>query len=466
MIRDKVLVKECREAWDGLGIFRRNRRRCKDFAYGRQWGDSVRLPSGRIVSEEQNMIESGRIPATNNLIGRMLRQITGYYRYMTGDGGREDGRLSLGGGAGSVGETDVRSLEEFLISGMCVQRVRGSDESWLPGEDVVNFSPERVFFKRFDSPDGSDARFIGLLHEIPLSVLMERFGRDDQGCASRIFENFRQNASGGQPPCVAAQTDFGSASADGLMRVVEVWRRHRTDVMSVYDVESGELAEGVRSRRAESRLAAVNASRRREGRPELIAGGRVADHWEHSWLLADGSVLGRRHYPDSHQPRVVVRLYPMTDGEVHSMVETVIDQQKFVNRLVGLLDEILASSAKGAVLYPVDQLPDGMTWKELRRLWSSPSAILPFKRTSKSIQPRQLSAAGGCAGATELLRTQLKLFDDISGSGGMLSQTGRQASGAEMARLQRDESMIAMLDLLAAFRSFAERRDRLILRVR
>ncbi len=55
-------------------------------------GDTVRLPSGRIVSEERHTIESGRTPVTNNLIGRMIKQMVGYYRHMTaGDGGGDGG---------------------------------------------------------------------------------------------------------------------------------------------------------------------------------------------------------------------------------------------------------------------------------------------------------------------------------------------------------------------------------------
>ena len=462
MTEDKRLIKECREAWDSLGWFRRRRRRCKDFAYGRQWGDTVRLPSGRIVSEERHMIENGRMPVTNNLIGRMIKQMVGYYRHMTaGDGGGGDGGVRLAGRFDALGEADARGLEEFLISGMALQRVKRHGEEWLPGGDVSNRSPERVFFRRFADADAADVRFVGLLHDIPLSLLVERFGGRDPERVGRIVESWRKGGAPGMP-CVAGEVSFSEPDIPDLCRVVEVWRRRLVGVMRVYDCESGEYAEGGYSGEAEERLRRINAAREAEGRRPLMDNVRQDERWEQTWMLADGCVLGRGLGAPGEPLPLVMRLYPMVDGEVHSMVETVIDQQKFVNRLVGLLDEILGASAKGAVLYPVDQLPDGMTWKELRRLWSSPSAILPFKRTSKSIQPRQLSGGGGCAGATELLKTQLSLFDDISGSGGIFSDGGRQAAGADMARLQRDGAAIAMLDMLSAFREFTGRRDRIL----
>lgn len=244
--------------------------------------------------------------------------------------------------------------------------------------------------------------------------------------------------------------------------MVEVWRRRLVGVMRVYDRDSGDYVEGEYSAEAEERLRMLNEARASRRRSPLMDHVGQQERWEQTWLLPDGTVLDSCLAAPGEALPIVMRLYPMVDGEMHSMVETVIDQQKFVNRLVGLLDEILGASAKGAVLYPVDQLPDGMTWKELRRLWSSPSAILPFKRTSRSIQPRQLAGGGSCAGATELLKTQLSLFDDISGSGGIFSDGGRQAAGADMARLQRDGAAIAMLDILSAFREFTARRDRVM----
>lgn len=464
MEKDKNLIKECREAWEALGWFRQGRRRCKDFAYGRQWGDTVVLPSGRIITEGRRMAEAGRTPVTNNLIGRMIKQIVGYYRYMSRQNPCVGGDVSptLPRTASPLEETDARSLEEFLISGMTVQRVKLVGEGWLPGSKVSSRSPERVFFRRFHSPDASDARFLGMLHDLSPSSLVERFGYGEMTRISSIIESARTAAGSSPLPCLASEVDFGVSDVDGLCRVIEVWRRLYTEVMTVYDIETGNLVAGPATEEASLRVDLLNRRREAEGRHPLAARTAWNEVWEQTWLLPDGTVLDRCLCHRKRPVPFVMRLYPMVDGEVHSMVETVIDQQKFVNRLVGLLDDILAASAKGAVLYPVDQLPEGMTWEELRRLWSSPAAILPFRRTSKSIQPRQISGSGSCAGATDLLKTQLSLFDDISGAGGIISGTGRQATGADMARLQRDGAAIAMLDILSAFREFALRRDSVV----
>ena len=71
-------------------------------------------------------------------------------------------------------------------------------------------------------------------------------------------------------------------------------------------------------------------------------------------LLADTRRDIISQYDSSYRHRshpFVFKLYPLTDGEVHSMVEDVIDQQKYVNRLITLVDHIMGASAKGALLY-------------------------------------------------------------------------------------------------------------------
>ena len=84
--KDKMLLTQASDAWQSVELFRRRRRRYKDFAYGRQWSDTIRDTQGRIVSEEQYMLENGRLPITNNLIRQLVKSIVGRYRYITSEG--------------------------------------------------------------------------------------------------------------------------------------------------------------------------------------------------------------------------------------------------------------------------------------------------------------------------------------------------------------------------------------------
>ncbi|MEE1366087.1 MAG: hypothetical protein UHE93_05330, partial [Muribaculaceae bacterium] len=119
--KDSALLKVAMQAWESLEMLRQRRRRLKGFAYGRQWCDMVRDSQGRVMSEEQYLIENGRVPITNNLIRQLVKSIVGRYRYMTAkaDGEELAQMLSRRSEAGvrSLDDYDARALEEFLISG-------------------------------------------------------------------------------------------------------------------------------------------------------------------------------------------------------------------------------------------------------------------------------------------------------------------------------------------------------------
>ena len=158
-------------------------------------------------------------------------------------------------------------------------------------------------------------------------------------------------------------------------------------------------------------------------------------------------------------PELVVRCYPMLDGRVHSLVQDLLGQQRYVNRLVTLLDEVLRYSAKGALLFPTDQLPEGVTWQQMRDIWSRPGAIIPFRRNSKNIVPTEINTGGSYGGAAEMLKTQLDLFSRIAGTPLSAVNDRMNATSADMLRRQMENEMISLLDTLSAFREFTGARD-------
>lgn len=157
-----------------------------------------------------------------------------------------------------------------------------------------------------------------------------------------------------------------------------------------------------------------------------------------------------------------VKHYPLTDGEIHSFVEDVIDQQRTINRLVVLIDTMLASSAKGALLFPVEQLPRGVTIDDVSRLWASPDAVIPVTGRAGAEMPRQVVTNTADSGAYQLLNLQTKLFGDVSGiSDALLGRNVPAATGSSLYDAQVRNAAIALADLLETFASFtAERSDK------
>ena len=154
----------------------------------------------------------------------------------------------------------------------------------------------------------------------------------------------------------------------------------------------------------------------------------------------------------------------MIDGEVHSLVEDVIDQQIYINELISLIDHVVSCAAKGVLLFPIDEKIPGMTWQNIADTWSSPDAVIPIKGHS-GIMPQQVNSGASNIGARELLATQMQMFEDISGVTNALmgrSQSGQ--IGVEHYESQVKNAIIAIADILDTFSNFiSERNNRLSL---
>jgi hypothetical protein len=238
-----------------------------------------------------------------------------------------------------------------------------------------------------------------------------------------------------------------------------VWEYLPSELLRCHDRRSAEYFVEDYSDEVMARLETENNRRRKTGEPCVDHYLDITESWRCSWLAPSGEVLNRYWATGKESHPFVTRFYPLIDGEVHSMVEDVVDQQKYVNRLISLLDSVIASSAKGVLLYPTDQLPEGFTWRDMRRIWSNPSGVLPFKRTSKTVMPHQVHSSGSSSGASEMLRLQLELFDEISGTTGALRGKSSHATGAEMLHTELENGTISMLDMLATFRAFIDERN-------
>ena len=443
------LLEEARNAWTALAEFRRKRRRCRDFTFGRQWGDVHRLSDGRIISEESAWLDAGRVPICNNLIRQLVKSIVGRWRFDRASSGGDDNR-------------DARSFEEFLISGCAAQRISDSADP----ADYINVSPARLIFGRFSAPDASDCNLIGMLHDMEPSEIMRRFAPESKSgfrnLASRLAAISTQPASPlatTPTPCCAAEIDFLQTDTSGTLRVVEVWKKEYVTIMRIHDPKTASYTEEDWSEKAENRFLRLCRRRKNAGDEAPVLRLDYVPRWKGSWLLADGSLLAVMT-AGSHP--FVLSLYPMVDGEVHSLVEDVIDQQKSVNNLVMLLDSVLRASAKGVVLFPTDQLPRGMTWEDVRRIWAEPGGILPFRRTSKNVMPYQLNQGGTLAGAGQLLDTQMRLFNEISGTNASSRGSASTAKGAEMMNRELEQASVSIFDLLSSFEDFLTRRNALL----
>ena len=174
-----------------------------------------------------------------------------------------------------------------------------------------------------------------------------------------------------------------------------------------------------------------------------------------------GDLLAEWDSPWAHGSHpFVIKFYPLTDGEVHSFVEDIIDQQKAVNQIITLINNIMMASAKGVLVFPETALPDGFTWDDIRRVWRDCNGILPYNPSFGTDRPEQISVNNTNIGAYEMVKLQMQLLEEISGVTGALQ--GKSTVAGNSATLYQSEAtnaVIALSDIFGAFTNWRNNRD-------
>ena len=412
---DRRVFETAFELWSSRSNQMLTRQRLKRYTYGDQWGDIVRDEKGVYMPEHVVLDRTGKRSITNNLIRRLVKTIIGRYRDMAAKNSWYDTDEQSMDALCELDELDSRLLEEFLISGMAIQRVSDDDPLAPVFPHVVNVNPAQFFCNDFRDPRGTDIEMVGMLHDMSPAELHLRFGKASDDAAHEL-ERIIASADCTSIPTHGSATAFFSAPA-GRIRIVEVWSRQFDNVGCV--------------------------------------------SWWVRWFMPSGKLIDMYKSPWRHESHpFVLKFYPLTDGEIHSFVEDVVDQQRYINRLIVLMDQIMATSAKGVLLFPVGQKMPQYTWDDITRRWATPDGVLPI--TGNGELPQQISHSGGDANAYRLLEMELRLFDRTSGVGSaLLGGTGMNegSSGIQHYQAQVESATIALADIFNTFRSLIKHRD-------
>ena len=479
---------QAQKAWEEIDPFRHKRKRNRDYTYGKQWNDLIKLPDGRVMSEEEYIRQQGKVPLKNNLIRQMVKSVLGQFRNNQTQPvcvARDREEQNLGELMSAavqyayqhnrLQELDSRTMEEFLISGICFQKIgygfrRGKTDVWV---DEVN--PNRIFFNAMEDSRHWDCTLIGELHDMPIAEVISRFSfgsreravqlrqiytEADNDTVRHNFENLTTRA--------IDRLDFYMPSSPDLCRVIEVWKLESQEILNCHDFRSGEYynlpvseAEAVEKENKARRQAARQAGIPDEAVALIETEWGVTQTWRYRFFSPLGDLLDEGDTPYWHgEHPYVFKLYPLIDGEVHAFVEDVIDQQRYINRLITMIDFIMGSSAKGVLLFPEDQIPDGMTIDDIADEWTKYNGIILFRPRPGSPMPQQIAVNATQVGAYEMLSLQMRLFEDISGvHGAMQGKAAPAGTPSSLYSQQIQYSSTNLLDLFESFKTFREDRD-------
>lgn len=478
------ILMEAQQYWSNMSRFRRDRERNKRYAYGEQWKDIV-VVDGNEMTEEEYIYSQGSVPLKNNLIRRLVRNVLGVYRSQSKEPtctARDRDEQKLGETMSTIlqcnmqvnrmTEVNARTMEEFLISGLIVHRKwfgwrNDKCDCWT---DYVN--PNNFFIdNNMRDFRGWDVSCLGEVHDVSFETLCGQFAETPQQyeLLARIYAAARdkrniattcENFGYSRPK----NYDFLFTSDPGRCRVIEVWRKESKPRYRCHDYNNGDIYK-VDIEDYHDMVEAVNEERIRKGLaagmpmdeiPLIKAKWFIDDYWYFYYLTPFGHILKEGETPYEHKSHpYVFKAYPFIDGEIHSFVADVIDQQRYTNRLITLYDWIMRASAKGVLLFPEECLPTGMDINDIADEWSRFNGVIAIKTKGNAQVPQQIANNSTNIGISELLNIQLKFFEDISGVNGALQgKPGFSGMSASLYSQQTQNTTTSLLDLLDSFSMF------------
>lgn len=470
--------------WSNMDDFRRERERNKRYTYGDQWDDTITVDGCR-MTEGEYIQKQGNVPLKNNLIRRLVRNVIGVYRSQSKEpvcNARDRDEQKLGETMSTVlqynmqlnrmNELYARTMEEYMVGAFVVHRKwygwrNDKLDCWT---DYVN--PNR-FFVDTNMRDfrGWDVTCCGEIHDISFGDLLGQFAQTPSDY-ERLANIYR--AANNMRGFVSARASFGVSTRrkdidfllntdESLCRVIEVWRKETKPRYRCHDYNNGDvfkidvndkkaLVDDVNQQRLEQGLSLGMA---KEDIPLVKAEWFVDSYWYYYYLTPFGDILAEGETPYAHKSHpYVFKAYPFIDGEIHSFVSDMIDQQRYANRLVTMYDWIMRASAKGVLLVPDECLGD-QSPEDFADAWTRFNGVVLYHAKPGVPAPTQVANNSTNIGISELLNLQLKFFEDISGVHGALQ--GRQGTTGTSGTLyaqQAQNATTSLLDLLDSFSQF------------
>lgn len=497
--RQMDIIFRASRAWDCLYKFRQERERNKRYMYGDQWGDKVEY-CGRQITEEEYIRMQGNIPLKNNLIRRLARTVMGVYRNQNKTPvciarDREEQRLGetmtsmleYNSKINEKKELDARMFEEFLISGLAIQKesygLRGKrQDCWTD-----NINPNFFFMDgTMNDVRMNDVTIIGELHDISFGQLASTFAHSNADIQrlQEIYKNARNREmlEGYLDTFRRNTADLVSFLAPynlSLCRVIEIWTKEQRKALWCHDYLTGDAY--IDSYASLNDIEKENRSRMEDNRMKDMQGNYLLDesgeirlqmpvdqiplieyeyiienYWYYRFMSPFGDVIEEGESPYQHgEHPYTVRAYPFIDGEIHPFVSDVIDQQRYINHYIILNDFIVKSSAKGVLVIDESSIPDDMNLEDIAEEWTRFDGVIKLKLKDGAKPPAQLANQNKVAGLQDMITLQMQLMDDISGVHGALQgKTAASGTSGLLYQTQANNASTSIIDLLEFYSGF------------
>ena len=457
--------------------------RFRRYERGDQWSDTVTSPNGVKITEEQNILRQGKIPLKNNQIGPIIDNILGTYlknqsksiivsrtKDRQADSDMLQNALEACLGSEESDLVDAKLLRKLLIEKIICSKVK---YGFNPERDISDgqidiVALDRLFFN-LDIEDvrtNKDLNFIGEFMDVPLDKVVASFAKNknDEQLIREMYSPHRIDTVTNSLTS-SGHRGFFETPFNNNVRVYSIWYKKGEWRIRYHDSLDATYESVPYNKSVIAEIAETNTGRIQQGTaagmPEeeipLIDYEEIFDEvWYYKYLTPSGYALSHGETPYEHGSHP----YSLTMVE-RGLVENIIDQQRYINRLITLIDFIIGASAKGVLLVPENVVGD-MSMDEISSEWTKFNGVIAYKpdKNNPNAVPKQIVANSTNIGVFDLLNLQLSLMEKISGvSGAMQGQGAAAGTPASLYAQEAQNSSTNLVYVLHTFMRFKERRD-------
>ena len=487
-VEKRRLLEKCSDYYDSLYDFRSRFFRAYRYYRGQQWSDTIKNDDGDNVTEEEHILSKGKLPFIQNIIRQQGKSLIGLFRQnqskptvvtrrkdTQGIGDMLTNALQSTHYLNRMKKLDARNFEIAMLSGAAIfkQTYQFFPERNL--EDIYTeiVNPARIGFNSdIEDPRLNDLRLVFEIIDAPKDEVVATFANTEKEAELiRSWYDYTGREEMIETLGLSSDNleslDFYLTFDNTKYRVFEVWEKKGEWRLYAHDYADGtsggtdytkeEIEQENDRRRTLEQIHGVKI-------PLITYSDMYYQYWHVSYLTPFGDVLyeGESIYEHGEHPYTMM-LYPLVNGEVWGLVEDVIDQQRYINRLISLMDFIMGSSAKGVLVVPEDVIPEDMDLDDIAEEWSKFDGVIKIKTKPgyEKMMPQQIVAKAANIGAEEMLTLQFKLIEQIFGtSGAMQGHDAKSNTPASLYLQQSQNSTINSRDFMEEYSDFLATRDR------
>ena len=495
---NRDLLARCNQAWENLRPIRETGERIMNYCYGDQWGDIIEYKNG-YISERRYLQEHSTVPLVNNIMASILNSIVGLYSKQgvepvcfarTHDSQWLSDMMSATMQC-NWQETRMQDVLKHCFEDYCVRGVAMTRETYDEKERLFDAWTDAInsyyaFWEANYDVRFTDLTLIGTLNDVSPEELYKQFAREEFGLTKQDLQEIyhlgtRYDGTDDYDDISLSldqneqhkleNVSFFNAANTRMCRVIEVWSQESKERYQCFDPLAINMEE--KYFRCEKEdigdIRRINIERKKlydesgvpkEDRPYITAELIQDTYWKYTYMAPDGTVLCEGESPyDHHSHPFTLKLYPYINGEIHPYMGNIVDQQRYINRLIIMHDMAARSAAKGVTIVPISCIPDGMTPKDFAEEFTAYDGLVFYQpsRQNPNLRPEIITSNAVQIGTPELLNIQMQLIRDISNVSGAL-QGKTPSAGTSAARYSQEtqNATTSLYGLLFDFSNFTE----------